>query len=365
MRKKESYNKKKQKIKVNSAARYLKRIFRWENKKTFLRKENKDINFKRKWAEEQLWKKFEIQKRMCFFTTRIYRSLHSITSVIDKKTERIENRSTFDQKNFMFKFITTKYFLKAEQDMCYFKSAKNSKYIHKKLKKHDETSDACEFLKEFKNTNEVREFYEKVMKMNEIQNFKCNEHRWINITRTIRICQKHEIESDHTDINNKNTIILYNSKSAVNYISLNCEFRLRALEEINVVKKNNENIITVLECDDLSNMIFRRKRDSANYLMISAAHSNKSSLNILKKDDDLKEKKLRSYTSIKSIHIIKIILCNRRVITIIHKEHKRSYIIKSLWKDIFLEKTFHFNRIIELINSNEFEWKKTIIIKES
>ena len=37
-------------------------------------------------------------------------------------------------------------------------------------------------------------------------------------------------------------------------------------------------------------MIFRRKRDSANYLMISTAHSIKSSLNILKKDDDLKKK---------------------------------------------------------------------------
>ena len=108
----------------------------------------------------------------------------------------------------------------------------------------------------------------------------------------MKTCQKHEIKSDHIDINNENTIILYDSKSAVNYINLDYELRLKAFEETSVVKKNDENIITVFECDDLSNMIFRRKRNSANYLMISAAHSIKSSLNILKKDDDLKEKKV-------------------------------------------------------------------------
>ena len=112
-------------------------------------------------------------------------------------------------------------------------------------------------------------------------------------------------------------------------------------------------------------MIFRRKRDSANYLMISAAHSINLSLNFLKKDDDLKEKELKSYTSIKSTHIMKIILCNRRVVTVIHKEHKRSYIIRNLWKDIFPEKAFHFNEIIELISLNEFKWKETIMIHES
>ena len=146
----------------------------------------------------------------------------------------------------------------------------------------------------------------------------------------MRTCQKHKIKSDLIDINNEDTVVLYDSKNAVNYINLNCELRLRTFEEINIVRKNDENIIIILECDDLSNMIFRRKRDSANYLMISTAHSIKLSLNILKKDDDLKEKELRSYTSIRSIHIIKIILCNRRVVTIIHKEHKRSYITKNL-----------------------------------
>ena len=100
-----------------------------------------------------------------------------MTFVIDKKTEKIKNKSTFDQRNFMFKFITTRYFLKAEQSMCYSKLKKNSEYIHEMLKKHDEISDACEFLKKFKNTNEVCESYEKIMKMNKVQNFKCNEHR--------------------------------------------------------------------------------------------------------------------------------------------------------------------------------------------
>ena len=88
--------------------------------------------------------------------------------MIDKNTERIKNRSTFDQKNFMFKFITTKYFLKAEQNICYFKSEKNSKYTHEMLKKYNEINDACESLKKFKNTNEIRKFYKKVIKMNEI-----------------------------------------------------------------------------------------------------------------------------------------------------------------------------------------------------
>ena len=239
--------------------------------------------------------------------------------------------------------------------MCYFKLKKNSEYIYEMLKEHDETSDACESLKKFKNTNKIRESYEEIMKINEIQSFKCNEHRWTNITRTMKICQNHVIESDHTDINNENIIVLYNNKNAVNYISLSCEFRLKALEKISVVKTNDENIITVFECDDLSNMIFRRKRDSANYLMIATTHSIKSNLNILKENNDLKEKELKSYTSIRLTHIMKIILCNRRVVTIIHKKHKKSYIIKSLWKDIFFEKTSRFNGIIELISPNEFK----------
>ena len=89
-------------------------------------------------------------------------------------------------------------------------------------------------------------------------------------------------------------------------------------------------MIIVLRYDDLSSMIFRKKRNSVNYLMISTAHSIKSSLNILKENDDLKEKELRSYINIKSTDIMKITLCNRKVITIIHREHKGSYITKVL-----------------------------------
>ena len=149
----------------------------------------------------------------------------------------------------------------------------------------------------------------------------------------MKICQKHDIESQYTDIDNEETTILYDSKSAVNYISISCELRLRTLNKTNVVEQDNEKIITVSEYDDLSNMIFRRKRNRANYLMILTAHMIKSSLNILKEDDDLKEKKLRSYINIRSTYIMKIILCKRKVITIIHREHKGSYIIR--YKKIF------------------------------
>ena len=294
-------------------------------------------------------------KRECvFLTTCIYRPLHSMTFMIDKKTERIKSRSAFDQKNFMFKFIKTRHFLKAEQNMCYFILKKDSEYIHKELKKHYEISDACESLKKLKNTNEGHESYEEEKKMNNIQSFKCNEHHWTDIARAMKICQTHEIKSDYIDIDNEDTIIFYDNKSAVSYISLSCELRLRTLEETKVVKKDDENIITIFECDNLLSMIFRKKRDSANYLVISATHSIKSSLNVLKENDDLKEEELRSYTSIRSTHIMKIILRDKKVITIIHKKCKESYITRTLWKDIFSEKSFHFNGIIELTSLNGF-----------
>ena len=214
--------------------------------------------------------------------------------------------------------------------MCYFISKKDSEYTHRELEKHYETSDACEFLKKLKNTNEVHESYEEETKMNDIQSFKRNEHRWTGITRAMKTCQTYEIELNYIDINNEGTIVLYDSKSAVSYISLNCELRLKTFRKTKVVKKDDENMITISECDDLLSMIFRRKRDSVNYLMISAEHSIKSSLNVLKEDDDLKEKELRSYTNIRSTHIMKITLCDKKVITIIHREHKRSYITRIL-----------------------------------
>ena len=99
-----------------------------------------------------------------------------MTFVIDRKTERINNKSTLNQRNFMLKSIKTKYFLKTRQNMCYFILEKNSKYIHKELKEYDETSDACEFLKKFKNTSEVHKSCEKVKNINEIQSLECNEY---------------------------------------------------------------------------------------------------------------------------------------------------------------------------------------------
>ena len=108
----------------------------------------------------------------------------------------------------------------------------------------------------------------------------------------IKTCQKHEIESRYIDIDNEGTIVLYDSKSIVNYISLDYELRLRAFKKINVVQKDDKNMITILEYHNLLNIIFRKRRDSANYLMISIAYLMKSSLNILKEDDDLKEEEL-------------------------------------------------------------------------
>ena len=99
-----------------------------------------------------------------------------MTFVIDKKAERIKNRSTFDERNFMFKFIKTRYFLKAEQNMCYLKSKKDSEYIQKEIKEHDEPNDVCESLKKFKNTNEIHKSYKKEIKMNDIQSLECNKH---------------------------------------------------------------------------------------------------------------------------------------------------------------------------------------------
>ena len=253
-----------------------------------------------------------------------------MTSVIDKKTKKINDKSTLDRENFMFKFIKTRYFLKEEQSMYYFTSEKNSKYIHKKLKKHDETNKACEFLKEFENISEVHESHKEATEMSKIQSFECNEHCRTNITRVIRAYQTHDIQSYYIDINNEKIIILYDSKSVVNYISTDCKLRLKAFNRINVIEQNDKKIIIVLECNNLSNIIFRKRRNNANYLMISTTHLIKLSLNILKENDDLKEKKLRSYTSIKSIHIMKITLNKKKVITIIHRDHKESYMMRNL-----------------------------------
>ena len=56
--------------------------------------------------------------------------------MIDKKTEKVNSRSTLDQKDFILKFTKKQYFLTEEKDMCYFTSEKNSEYMHKNLKKN-------------------------------------------------------------------------------------------------------------------------------------------------------------------------------------------------------------------------------------
>ena len=133
----------------------------WKKKiKIQVLKENEQKNN----FEEEL----KYQRKCIFFTTRIYRLLYNITSVIDIKTKKINDRSTLNRENFTFKFIKMRYFSKAEQNMYYFTSKKNRENIHKYLKKHDETSDAWESLKKFLNMNEIHEFYEEITKMNKI-----------------------------------------------------------------------------------------------------------------------------------------------------------------------------------------------------
>ena len=85
-----------QEIKVNSATQYSKKRSRRENKKTFLEKENKSTNYKKNEQKNNFENDLKYEKKGVFFTIRIYRSLHSMTSVIDKKAERIKSRSTFD-----------------------------------------------------------------------------------------------------------------------------------------------------------------------------------------------------------------------------------------------------------------------------
>ena len=83
-----------------------------------------------------------------------------MTSVIDKKAEKRDDRSTLDRGNSMLKLIEKQYFLKKEEDICYFTPEEDSKYIHKEFKERNETSDACESLeilkKRMKFTNSAK-----------------------------------------------------------------------------------------------------------------------------------------------------------------------------------------------------------------
>ena len=120
LRKKESYSEKMQKIKVNSATRYFKRKSRRENKRTFLKKKTMTQVLKENEQKNNFEKDLKYEKKCVSFTTYIYRSLHSMTLVTDKKTEKIKNRSTFDQRNFMLKFIKTRYIFKNRTEYMLF-----------------------------------------------------------------------------------------------------------------------------------------------------------------------------------------------------------------------------------------------------
>ena len=204
----------------------------------------------------------------------------------------------------MFKSIKNRYFLKEKEDMCYFTSKKNLEYIHRELKKYDKTSDACESLKIFKNKNKIHEFQKRMTELNQIWSFESNEYCWAGIAKAMRTCQKHDMRSACIGIGNERTIVLCDRKSIINYISLDCELRLRTLNEIIVIEYDDEKMIKILKYNDFPETIFRRKCNSTNYLMISTAYLTKSQLNVLKENDDLKKKELRSYTSIKLIHIM-------------------------------------------------------------
>ena len=114
----------------------------------------------------------------------------------------------------------------------------------------------------------------------------------------MRTYQTHDIQSHYIDINNERIIILYDSKSAVNYINTNCELCLKALNRINIIEQNDEKMITILEYNNLSNITFRKRRNSANCLIISTVHLIKSSLDILKEDNENWKKKSWDHTRV-------------------------------------------------------------------
>ena len=135
----------------------LKRDLDEKDRELFWKKKAKAQVLKEKEQKNSFAKDLKYKRKCDSFIIRIYRSLHNKTFVIDKKTERINDRSILDQKNFMFKFTKKWYFLKEEKNMCYFTLKENSEYIHKEIKEYNETSDACEFLEKFKNKNEIYE----------------------------------------------------------------------------------------------------------------------------------------------------------------------------------------------------------------
>ena len=130
--KKDHIAKRYKKSKLTQQLDILKEDFYEKNKKHSWKKKTRAQILKENKQENNFEKKLKYERECVFFIICIYRLLYSMTFMIDKKTERIENRSTFDQKNFILKFMKTRYFSKAEQSICYFESKKDSEYIHKK-----------------------------------------------------------------------------------------------------------------------------------------------------------------------------------------------------------------------------------------
>lgn len=62
------------------------------------------------------------EREYIFFTTRIYRSLHNKTFVIDEKTEKVNDRSTLDRKKSMLKSRYKSNSSKNTRIICYFSS---------------------------------------------------------------------------------------------------------------------------------------------------------------------------------------------------------------------------------------------------
>ena len=109
----------------------LKKDLDEKNKKLFWKKETRAQVLKKTEQKNNFEEELRYERKYVSFITRIYRSLHSITFVIDTITEKINNRSMLDRENFIFKFIKMRYFSKAEQSMCYFTSKKIEKSFTK------------------------------------------------------------------------------------------------------------------------------------------------------------------------------------------------------------------------------------------
>ena len=86
------YKKLKSTQQFNTLKEYLDERIR----KHFWEKKTRAQVLKENEQENNFEKDLKYERKCVFSTTCIYRPLHSMTPVIDKKTKRIESRSTFD-----------------------------------------------------------------------------------------------------------------------------------------------------------------------------------------------------------------------------------------------------------------------------